>query len=115
MATEYIVTDRTTAGNVSIQIEDGQLKFVDTLDAASAEPIFLDISQAVYWKLFISDNQIAWEETVTVANNDVTIQDGTTATDYRLYVGDGQLFISTDLTHPADRSFVPRLLLMGVG
>ena len=116
MATEYIVEDRTTATNVSIQIDDGQINIVDTVSADSAEPIFEDtVDVGVNWKLFSNDNQLAWEEVVTDQNDDVTLEDVTTATDYRLYIGEGQFYISTELVHPADRSFVPKLTLMGVG
>lgn len=116
MATQYIVTDRTTLTNVAIEIDDGQIRYVDTISAASAEPIVLDtIVPATYWKIFVSDNQIGWESTLTIQNDDVTLTDITTAIDYRLYVGDSEFYIDTNLVHPSDRSFIPRILLMGVG
>lgn len=116
MATQYIVQDRTTLTNVAIEIDDGQVRYVGTVSASSADPIFQDtVNSAINWKLFVSDNQLGWESTVTIQNDSVILADVTTATDYRLYIGDGEFYIDTNLIHPADRSFVPRLTLLGVG
>jgi len=112
MATEYIVEDRTTAANHSIQIDDGEIKWTGTVDAASSEPIFLDtIDGVTYWKLFIDDGEIGVESTVTVQDDDVTLEDVTTATNYRLKVGDGELYWES----VSAGGFVPRLPLLGVG
>ena len=118
MATEYIVVDRITATNVSFQVDDGQIKIVDTASAASAEPIFEDITDTgIYWNLYSENNQIGWDNTLTIQNDNVTLEDVITATNYRLKIDAGQFLIDTDLTHPSDGGAVllPRLMLLGVG
>jgi len=113
MATEYIVTDRTTAGNYSIQIDDGEIKWTDTVSAASAEPIVEDNTNAgIYWKIFIDDGQIGVESTLTVQDDSVILEDITTATNYYLFVSDGEF--GWDV-YVVPGSLVPRLTLMGVG
>lgn len=113
MATEYIVTDRTTALNQSIQIDDGQIKITDTVSAASAEPIVQDNTNgSIYWKIFVDDGQIGVESTLTVQDDAVVLVDLTTATSYILFVSDGEFGYET---YVVPGSLIPRLTLLGVG
>ncbi len=95
MASELILTDRTTAANHSIQVDDGQLKWTGTVDAAASEPIFEDnVNPGNYWKMFINDDQIAVESTLTVQDDLIQLDDVTTAQTWTFEVNDGQLAIN---------------------
>jgi len=99
MASEYILPDRTIANNQSVQVDDGQLKWTETADAANAEPIFEDnTNPGTYWKMFIDDGQIAIESTVTVQDDVVQLEDLTTAQLWTFEVNDGQLAINDGIS-----------------
>lgn len=113
MATEYVVADRTLAVNWAIQIDDGQIKIVQTVSAASAEPIFEDdINPADNWILFVDDGEMGIEGTVTAQDDSVILEDVTTATEYQLFVSDGEFGWKR---YTVSGSFIPRLNLLGVG
>ena len=118
MAAEYIVVDRTTATNISIQIDDGQLTLTDTVSGASAEPIVEDqLTSSDHWIIFVDDGQIGIESTVTIQDDQVVLTDVTTAEDYILFVNDGQLgwelFVGGGTTPATSPAY--RLPLLGVG
>ncbi len=93
MASEYIVTDRTTATKYSIQVADGELVWTSTASAASSEPIVQDtVNSSDNWTIFIDDGQLGWESTVTEQDDSILRVDTVTSTTYRIRIGDGQLF-----------------------
>lgn len=93
MASQYVVEDRTTASNLAIKINDGQLFFEATVDANSAEPIVEDDTNAgTYWKIFIDDGQLGFESTVTAQDDAVDLDDPTGLVTWRLGVNDGQFY-----------------------
>jgi hypothetical protein len=113
MGTSYIVADRTLLVNWAIQIDDGEIKIVQTVSGASAEPIFEDdANPADNWILFVDDGEMGIEGTVTEQDDEIILEDFTTATEYQLFVSNGQfgwkLYIVSG-------SFIPRLTLLGVG
>lgn len=115
MATEYVVTDRTTAANYSIQVDDGQLKISSTVSASSAEPIVEDqANSSNHWIIFVDDGQIGIESTATVQDDEIILDDLTTSSPFILFVNDGQFGIETYVAPPVG-GFIPRLLLLGVG
>ncbi len=113
MATTYIITDRVTADKYAISFDDGQIRWTVTASAASAEPIFEDVTNSSdNWRLFFSDGQRAIEKVVTVQDDNITLEDVTTGTNYRMQVDDGQFSWRVVAIVGA---FVPRLPLLGVG
>lgn len=99
MANEYVLTDRTTATKYAVVIDDGQLLYSSTANAASSEPIFQDDTNASdYWKLFIDNSLIAIESTVTIQDDDVLLTDQTSGEVFKLVVNDGSFGWTTATT-----------------
>lgn len=89
---EYVVIDRTTSVHKAIKINDNQLYYETTVNAASSEPIIQDnINAGTYWKLFIDDDQLGWEQVVTVRDDHIDLDDEAFQATYRLFISDGQL------------------------
>lgn len=106
-----ILQDRLTLTNVSIEIDDGQLKLVDTTDSAVSEPILNDtIDDDIYWKLFIYDGQLAIESTDDFGQVYVELYDETLKFNWRLQIDSGQI----TYTNGAIRKIVPKIMLIKI-
>jgi len=111
MASQYIVTDRTTAQNYALKVDDEQLYFEATADTASDEPIFEDdINAGTYYQLFIDDAELAIISVSTPRDDIVYVLDPTLNKAYRVVVLDGQLAI-VEYTVPGKGYKVTRFVI----
>jgi len=92
MASEYVLTDRTSATDYAVTIDDGVLQYDTTANTPQSEPIFEDdANPGTYWKLYIDNAVLAVENTATVQDDVVELSDSTLGVDWKLYVSDGVL------------------------
>ena len=93
-ATEYVITDRTTATKYALKVTNGEFFYQSSTSATSPEPVIEDdVNAGTYWRVFLDDGELAYAETATVQDDNIQLEDSTLNIVWRIIIDDGQLGI----------------------
>jgi hypothetical protein len=112
----YVLTDRVTATKYAVAVSNGQINYVETADAALADPVLKDRLTNAYWNVFISDGQLGIESSSSVIPIAISLTDTETSVVWGLEVYDGQLRIAQSIKFSINlNSYITKTMSLSSG